>query len=149
MNESCFDEEHHALDHTLADVAYLAKKGSFLPAGKRFFEFRNALERHQREEEAVLFPFFLERTGDPDGVLPQMRAQHEQLAEAMNEVSAALSQENLDAFGKALTGLTAQLAGHHELEERLLHRGLDWLLPNAAEWRKRVSEALPLPPGSR
>lgn len=138
MTPTFFDEEHRVLDHTLADVEYLAERRSFQTAGKRFGELRRAIERHLRDEEEVLFPAFKARTGDPGGLLPRVLKQHAEVLAALEEVGAALSCGDYTAFCSALCALAQRLRTHEGDEERLLHPAMDALLHSDAEWRSLV-----------
>jgi hemerythrin len=149
MVPSFLDEEHRALDHTLADVEYLAQRRSFQSAAKRFGELRRAMERHLHDEEDVLLPAFESRTGDPDRILPMIRAQHASLLDVLDSIAAALSCDDYNAFCAAILELGDQLRAHEADEERVLHPALDRVLPTDADWKalvnavKRRGEASP------
>lgn len=114
------DEEHRALDHALADVEFLAERRSFKAASERFAEFRQAFEAHLREEETVVFPEFEKQTGDPEHVLPAIRAQHAELESALSSIGKALAELNYTEFCHQLDALTSLLKEHQATEERLL-----------------------------
>jgi hypothetical protein len=138
MVPTFFDEEHRALDHTLADVEYLAQRRSFQTAGKRFGELRRAVENHLRDEEDVLLPEFRARTGDPGNILPLIRAQHRSVLESLDAVASALSCEDYPAFCEELSQLGDLLRGHEADEERLLHPALDRVVKSDADWKSLV-----------
>jgi hypothetical protein len=138
MVPTFFDDEHRALDHTLADVEYLAQRRSFQSAGKRFGELRRAAELHLRDEEEVLLPEFKLRTGDPQNIVPLIRAQHASLLECLDTVAAALSCGDYPGFCGQLAQLADLLRGHEADEERLLHPALDKVVKNDADWKSLV-----------
>jgi hypothetical protein len=138
MTDTFFDDEHRRLDHILADVEYLAERRSFQTAGKRFGELRRAVERHLHEEEDVLFPAFMLRTGDPRGLLPDILRQHTEVLESLEGVGAALSCGDYGAFCAELLRLAHRLRAHEADEERLLHPTMDSLLHSDEEWRSLV-----------
>jgi hypothetical protein len=115
--------EHLALEGALAEVAQLARRGSFNAAGQCFVELRRSLEGHLDQEERFSLPDFLQRTGDPDRVVPIIRAQHRGLLAALDRVSAALALGDDLAFCDAVLELHALLGTHQSTEERLLSRG--------------------------
>jgi hypothetical protein len=138
MTATFFDDEHRSLDHTLADVEYLAERRSFQTAGKRFGELRRAVERHLREEEDVLLPEFMVRTGDPRQLLPDILRQHTEVLESLEGVGSALSCSDYRAFCVELARLAQRLRAHEADEERLLHPAMDALLHSDEEWRSLV-----------
>lgn len=133
--------EHRNLDHTLADVEFLSDRRSFVQAAKRFGEFRRGLEKHVRAEEKALLPLFLQRTGDPEGIVPTLRSEHECLLRLLDEVGGALSRWDHSAFCSNLDALNSALKEHHHNEERLLHPALDSLLHNETDWRNLCQQA--------
>jgi iron-sulfur cluster repair protein YtfE (RIC family) len=129
-----FNEEHRTLDHHLADVEFLADRRSYVTAAKRFGEVRRHLERHLNEEEQVLFPFYVERTNDADGVVAQMRLQHTEILAALEGVAAALTAADHCAFDAEVARLGQLLRAHQVSEEQLLHPALDRLLQTEVDW---------------
>ncbi|MFN0062495.1 MAG: hemerythrin domain-containing protein [Myxococcaceae bacterium] len=133
-----FDAEHRVLDGILADVEALAQRESFSPAAKRFAEFLRFLEQHIANENDVLLPLFLKHSGDPQGVVPLMRAEHAALLRVACELAAALSQWDGGGVRSRLLELTSMLKAHHENEERVLHPALDAIIPNEAAWQEAL-----------
>lgn len=135
MKSPGFDEEHRALDHQLAEVEYFAERRAFAQAGKRFGELEQALERHMREEDDVLFPWFVDHTGDPEGVVAILTGQHRRLRLAMEAVNGALTEHDFARFSSSVKVLSTLLGAHHHSEERLLHQKLEAMLEQNGEQR--------------
>jgi hypothetical protein len=135
---SVFDEEHRSLDHTLADVEFLAERRSFQSAAKRFGELRRGIERHLHAEETVLFPAFKERTKDPKKLLPFIEAQHRLIREGLDAVGAALSCSDYNAFCEELSYLAGLLRHHEADEKQLLQPDMEAPLKTDAEWASFV-----------
>ncbi len=129
-----FEEEHRTLDHHLADVEFLADRRSYASAAKRFGEVRRQLEQHLKEEEQVLFPFYVERTNDAGGVVAKMMGQHSELLIALEAVASALTAGDHPAFDAQIALLGELIRAHHASEEQLLHPTLDRLLATQADW---------------
>jgi|CXWL01.1.fsa_nt_gi iron-sulfur cluster repair protein YtfE (RIC family) len=126
--------EHQQLDAILGDVEFLSARRSFATAAKRFGEFRHLLEKHLHAEETMLFPLFVERTKDPQAIIPTLRAQHADLLRLVDHIAAAISQWDHEAFFTQVDALDAALKTHHLDEERLLHPALDALIRSEADW---------------
>jgi hypothetical protein len=114
------DLEHRELDRALGVVEYLAQRRSFGPATNAFLEFRRMLEAHLDHEEAVTFPEYERRTGDPGHVLELIRAQHRGLEAQLRRLAGALTSADYQAFCSHLDVFDRLLRAHQATEERLL-----------------------------
>ncbi len=129
---SNYDEiEHRRLEGALAEVVQLAQRGNSLGAANVFGEFRRALACHLDQEETFTLPEFRRRTGDPYGMVPIIQAQHRELEQALDRVSAAISAADDARFCAALLELDARLSAHQAAEELLLSPTADAPAPPA------------------
>src|SRR5262245_22218122 len=89
--DAFLDQEHQALDRILADVDFLSGHGSFVQAARRFGEFRRNLEKHLGTENTILLSLFVEQRGDPGGLSPKLRLEHDRLRELLGGVAESIS----------------------------------------------------------
>ncbi len=122
-------EPHRQLERVLADVEFLVARRSFAPAAARFGELRLSLERHMNEEENDIFPRYVKRVGDPDGLIASARAGHTRLRGLLDTLSAAISESDYAQFSAHVGELDRTLSAHSAEEENALHRELARVLP--------------------
>ena len=131
--DAYFTHEHHTLDQILADVEFLVERRSFIPAGKRFGEFRLAMERHLEAEERLL-PELAHRSAEAASLVAQARAEHAWVQRLTEAVGSAVSSWDFSAFSRQVSELVSALDEHQRNEEKLLHPAFDALLQGEADW---------------
>lgn len=138
--------EYLSRDHVrlglLIDRASTAMaEGRLAEARDGFRAFREALVRHLRLEDELVFPLFEVRTGlvggGPTGV---MHDEHRDIRGALERLDAALRSEDPAAFAQGQAFLHASLADHTAKEERVIYPMLDGLL--SEQERRRFVERL-------
>lgn len=137
--DAYFTHEHHLLDQILADVEFLVERRSFIPAGKRFGEFRLAMERHLEAEERLL-PLLARRSADAAALVAHVRAEHAWVQRLIEAVGSAVSSWDFSAFSRQVSELVSALDEHQRNEEKLLHPAFDELLKGESDWQRFLEE---------
>ncbi len=137
--DAYFSHEHRALDQILADVEFLVERRSFVPAGKRFGEFRLAMERHLEAEERLL-PLLAQRSADGAALVAQARAEHVWIQRLVDAVGAAVSCWDFSTFSRQVTELVSALDEHQRNEEKRLHPALDEVIASEPDWQRLLAE---------
>jgi len=113
--------DHERLDVLIALVRGYVSAGEWKEARARFGEFACGLERHIEAEEGILFPLFERLTGARGGPTVVMRAEHVEIRQRLDVVSAELKRANevraLDAIDLLVDALTV----HNMKEEHVLY----------------------------
>jgi hypothetical protein len=104
------ERDHHQLHHVLEDVRALVTKGSYRLAAHRFGEFRLGEERHVRAEEDLLG--VLARSPNCPAFVAQVRSEHTQVLEQLEEISRLLSRWESADLEDRLAELSAFLERH-------------------------------------
>ncbi|MEO8797588.1 MAG: hemerythrin domain-containing protein [Polyangiaceae bacterium] len=113
--------DHDRLDAILVLVQRLAEEGSFPEAQASFGEFACGLDWHINVEEQLVFPFFEAKTGMTRGPTTVMRAEHKEIREGIQGVSAALSACEAVPSHDAISKLNVILTAHNMKEEKMLY----------------------------
>lgn len=126
-----FEGDHRRCDALWSEVERGVDAGE--GEAEAWTAFADAMERHFRMEEEVLFPRLEERTGMPPGAGPTavMRAEHTQmrgLIAEMDRVAQRADWEELADHGDTLLMLTQQ---HNVKEEGILYPMADQVLGGA------------------
>ena len=132
--------DHRACDDRFA-MAENAAVGHDLAAWAENHEkFRQALERHFRMEEDVLFPAFEHQTGMTSGPTEVMRSEHNQMREAMERMAEAVADRDRDAYLGESETLLILMQQHNIKEESVLYPMSDQALaPRAEELLEQMS----------
>ncbi len=131
---SILDDDHEQLELMLEDVVVLADHRSFQTAAKRFGELRRELEKHLRDEEEIIVPSFVERTGDPADAAATLHAEHIDLCRMLDALSRALSAGDHQSVVRQLPAFERVLRHHCETEDHVLAPALVDLLPTSTAW---------------
>jgi iron-sulfur cluster repair protein YtfE (RIC family) len=124
--------EHRQCDDEFAAAEQAAYAADLSACRLRFQQFQTAMERHFSKEEDALFPAFEQATGNTMGPTRVMRLEHQQIRDALAEMSNALAGGDLEEYlgqGETLLILTQQ---HNIKEEQILYPMCDQILGAAA-----------------
>jgi iron-sulfur cluster repair protein YtfE (RIC family) len=113
------ERHHRRIDEMLERIAIALDLASWGEARLVFARFRAELEEHIRIEEQVMFPSFEAFTRSFGGPTVVMRAEHAQIAQAVDALAARLDGEQ--DTGDELQRLQAMLASHNAKEEGILY----------------------------
>lgn len=136
-----FQADHRRCDGLWSEVERAVDAGG--GEAQAWGAFAEAMERHFRMEEEVLFPRLEERTGMPAGAGPTavMRAEHAQMRGLIAQMGAAAASgdwETLADHGDTLLMLTQQ---HNVKEEGILYPMADQAL--GASWGELITALEP------
>ncbi len=121
-------DEHRCCDESFAAAEEAAQAGDPVGCRQRFQQFQTAMEHHFQKEENVLFPAFEQVTGNAVGPTRVMRLEHQQMRQALAEMSDTLAGGDLDDFlGQAET-LLILMQQHNIKEEQMLYPMCDRVL---------------------
>ena len=135
--------EHRQCDDEFAAAEQAAYAADLTACRLRFQQFQTAMERHFHKEEKALFPAFERATGNTMGPTRVMRLEHQQIHDALAEMSNALANSDLEEYlgqAETLLILTQQ---HNIKEEQILYPMCDEILGAAAETMIQAMQELP------
>jgi hemerythrin-like domain-containing protein len=131
--------DHRNYDAALDKCELEAGAGEWKNAVKLFNEFIEDLKLHMRMEEEVLYPFFVEEAGDPEGAITVLTEEHEDLARLLRDLVYVIKTRNFDHFLDSLVPLHQVMKRHNQHEEDVFQRMADdSLLVHRDEILKRL-----------
>lgn len=136
--------EHRQCDDSFAAAEEAAHAADLTGCRTRFQQFQAAMERHFRKEEDALFPAFEQATGNAMGPTRVMRLEHQQIRDALAEMSSALTGGDLEEYlgqAETLLILTQQ---HNIKEEQVLYPMCDRMLAGSAAAMIQAMQDLPV-----
>lgn len=114
-------EDHRRLDAIVTEVERLLGANAYLDAGKMFGEFACGLNRHIVAEEEILFPTFERMTGMASGPTAVMREEHVEIRQLLDEVSAAIGNQDAAGALESIRAIVSVLSDHNRKEEGILY----------------------------
>ncbi len=122
--ENLLEGDHLRIDQMYKDVLEaLINQKPTMSQHLLFKLFKSALLRHLHWEETVLFPMYIELSGE-QGSVPLLKLQHEEIMEYLTE----LEQDLPDSLEKSAFELLGQYLFHHnEFEEKSLYPAFEAL----------------------
>lgn len=118
---SLMTEDHRACDHDFARIETQVDRGDWSAAAAAMSDFARALETHFGTEEQLLFPRFEAATGMQGGPTAVMRAEHADMREFLERMSAAIQRQDADDFGGEAETLLIMIQQHNMKEENILY----------------------------
>ncbi|MFN3593973.1 MAG: hemerythrin domain-containing protein [Thiobacillaceae bacterium] len=125
--------DHDHCDQLFATAENAVQARDWAHAGRAFAAFASALERHFHAEEQVLFPAFEARSGMSGGPTFVMRSEHLQMRELVEQMSAALANQDDAGFIGASETLLMLMRQHNLKEEQILYPMTDRVLADATD----------------
>jgi len=124
MNDSTnwLVHDHEKFDALLEQCELAAAAGAWKEAFRLFYEFTDALKLHMRMEDEVLYPLFVEETGDPDGAIAMLGEEHDDIVRLLGDLDVVIRTRNDDAFGESLEPLHNVMREHDDHEELVFRR---------------------------
>lgn len=126
-------QDHRRCDEFYAQAEAAAGEARWEAAGEAFRQFRDALLRHFRIEEELLFPAFEAASGNAFGPTAVMRLEHTQMRELLDGMVRALEDRDRQAYLGIADTLLVLLQQHNFKEERVLYPMSDSTLGADAE----------------
>jgi len=125
-------QDHRRCDRLLALVERTTQGGDWATIGKETALFRDAVERHFRFEEEVLFPALEDRLPMAAGPTGVMRMEHAQMREMLEELAGAVAACSADDCLGILETLHLVTQQHNAKEEGILYPMADRALATEA-----------------
>ncbi len=120
--------DHAHCDALFADAENAVAAGDWPLAASHFQTFLSDTLRHFAREEVVCFPAFEARTGMAGGPTFVMRAEHDQMREALTAMDQALAARETQAYLGLSETLLMLMRQHNMKEENILYPMLDQAL---------------------
>jgi len=122
--ENLLEDDHLRIDQMYKDVLdALINQKPIMSQHLLFKLFKSALLRHLHWEETVLFPVYIDLSGE-QGSVPLLKLQHEEIMEYLAELEQDLS-KGLEKSSFELLG--QYLFHHNEFEEKSLYPAFEAL----------------------
>jgi len=113
--------DHVRCDELFASAEDAVAQSDWDQGLTRFTEFNNAMERHFRMEEEVLFPSIESATGITAGPTEVMRSEHRQMRNLLAQMSMALEHKDQDDYLGCSETLLIIMQQHNTKEEQILY----------------------------
>ena len=124
--------DHEHCDHLFADAEDAVGRQDWPEASDRLAAFKLAILSHFAREEEILFPEFEQRTGMTGGPTQVMRLEHEQMRDALEGMTTAVSDRDADTYLGLAETLLMLMRQHNIKEERILYPMADQALSDLA-----------------
>lgn len=109
--------DHCKYDDALTQCEIAADMGEWKNATRLFNEFVDDLKLHMRLEDEVLYPFFIEELGDPEGEIGDLSEEHDELAQLLSDLAYIIKNSDFDHFLDSLEPLHKAMKKHNNHEE--------------------------------
>jgi len=124
--------EFMTVSHKTCDEEFARAEESVLDekweeAAAAFAHFHQAMARHFRMEEEILFPA-LQAAGGPAGPVQIMLMEHAQMNDLLEQMAAALAEKNAQSYGGIAETLLITVQQHNHKEEQILYPIADHVL---------------------
>jgi len=126
--EQTMTGDHARCDELFASAEDAVSDGDWEQGSVRFAAFNDAVERHFRMEEEILFPGFESATGTSAGPTEIMRSEHAQMRNLLYSMSVALELQDQDEYLGCSETLLIIMQQHNAKEEQVLYPTADQLM---------------------
>ena len=122
MNETSnwLVHDHHKYDVALDECEMAADVGEWKNAKRLFQDFVTDLKLHMQMEDEVLYPLFVEESGDPDGIINHLSEEHDYLVRLVQDLAYIIKANDFDHFLDSLEPL------HKAMNQHNKHGGRSW-----------------------
>jgi hemerythrin superfamily protein len=124
-NDNWLVHDHQRYEAALDECELFAGAGDWSDAIRMFHGFADDLKLHMRMEDEVVFPFFVEETGDPDDEIIELRDEHSTLTRLLNDLAYIIKTMDFDHFEDSLIPLKNTLLKHDRHEEAIFQKMKD------------------------
>jgi len=111
--------DHKKFDAMLDECEAAADVGEWQNAKRLFNDFVSALQFHMQLEDEVLYPVFVEESGDLEGVISHLSDEHDYLVRLIHDLTYIIKSNDFDHFLDSLEPLHKAMNQHNENEESL------------------------------
>ncbi len=115
-------QDHQRYETALDKCEITAGAGDWKNAIQMYYGFVNDLKLHMRIEEEVLYPIFVEETGDPEDEIAELRDDHNYMVHLTNDLAHIIRTKDIDHFEDSLIPVKKAMARHYRHEEAVLQR---------------------------
>ncbi len=126
-------DNHHHCDELFASAEQAVESEQWPQAAEAHQGFIDAMERHLKAEEELLFPAFEAASGMSEGPTSVMRHEHGQMRALFAQMSEALVAQSSEDYLGASETLLIMMQQHNAKEEQILYPMFDQLLAPQAE----------------
>lgn len=112
---------HHQCDEHLREAQAFARASDPAACKHAFARFRDDTLGHFAAEEDVLFPAFERASGMSHGPTQVMRGEHRQMRELLEDLEAALADDDLETWAELVQPLEILMQQHNLKEENILY----------------------------
>ena len=109
--------DHRKYDVALDECETAADVGEWKNAKRLFNDFVADLKLHMQIEDEVLYPLFVEESGDPEGVIGHLSDEHDYLVRLVQDLAYIIRANDFDHFLDSLEPLHKAMNEHNEHEE--------------------------------
>ncbi len=134
--------DHRRCDELFAGVEEAVNRGEWSRAAQLLPAFAQAMDRHLRIEEELLFPAFEHRSGITGGPTEVMRAEHARLRALLEELHQALDRRDPEDYLGVSETVLIMMQQHNLKEEQVLYSMLDGILADQAPALLEQAEGL-------
>ena len=113
--------DHKRCDDYFAEAENQVANKNWNEAKNALMSFIKAMQHHFSHEENVLFPAFENTTGSTGGPTMMMRLEHQQMRDLMEDMEAALKDNNRDRYLGLSETLLIFMQQHNMKEEQILY----------------------------
>ncbi len=119
------EKDHLRCDDLFVKAEEAAGKDDRGQAAANFADFHEAIKRHFRIEEEILFPGFEKLSNSTTGPTAMMRSEHAQMNDLLARMSLALESDDLDEYLGDADTLLIIMQQHNAKEEQILYPMID------------------------
>jgi len=114
--------DHRRYDAALAECELAAEAGDWKAAIEGYRGFVHDLKLHMDMEDQVIYPLLERETGDPDGEIAELRAEHDDLERLLQDLAVVIRNRDIDHLLDSLVPLHRAMNEHNAFEEQVLGR---------------------------
>ncbi len=114
--------DHRRYDAALAECELAAEAGDWKAAIEGYRDFVSDLKLHMDMEDQVIYPLLERESGDPDGDIAELRAEHDNLERLLQDLAVVIRNRDIDHLLDSLVPLHRAMNAHNAFEEEVLAR---------------------------
>ena len=116
-NSNWLVHDHGKYDEALAGCEAVAEEGLWDEAVSMYRDFVEDIKVHMLMEDEVLYPFYMEQYGDPQGEIAYLTAEHDHICSLLHDLDFVIRRNDFEHFLASLKPLHKILNQHNDNEE--------------------------------
>jgi iron-sulfur cluster repair protein YtfE (RIC family) len=120
-------DDHLSCDDSFAEAEHAALSSDWSTTEPLFERFREAMARHFRMEEEILFPTLM-AAGGPSGPVQVMCMEHAQMNSLISQMASAIANQDSNEYSGLSETLLIVMQQHNLKEEQMLYPIADHFL---------------------